>query len=148
MRTLSLVFAVALAVACEKAPVVTPTPTPTPTPTATVEPDPVKSFEKLVTRFPTGSIGKSGETVYHLVDVTFDVKKTDSLINPIIGTINFTSTTDHFPLNMQMVFHWQGDHWKFEQLVNREDGSDLTHAGLGEELFGTGRMSDFLKSVQ
>jgi hypothetical protein len=73
MRILSLVFTVALVVACQK-----------------VEPDPIKSFKELVTRLPTRSIGESPKTTYGIVDVAFDVKKTDSLINPVIGTIDFT----------------------------------------------------------
>ena len=133
----------------------------TPT-TATGERDPIKSFKELVTRFPKGSIGKSGETTYDIVDVTFDVKKTDSLINPIIGTINFTTKltmpnppqvqkmlgeknhTNYVP--MEMVFHWQGDHWKFERLVDPRDGSDLTGAAMDGGWGGA--MAEFLKSVQ
>jgi hypothetical protein len=148
MRTLSLVFAVALVVACQK---------------AKVEPDQVKSFKELVTRFPTRSIGAEGtKEAYDIVitDVTFDVKKTDSLMNPVVGTINFTTSDIHeyspgyqitgiaekrysVTNSMQMVFHWQGDHWKFERIWNRENGVDFT----GGEQWG-GPMSDFLKSVQ
>src|SRR4029077_3279443 len=59
----------------------------TPTPTAKVEPDLIKSFKELVTRFPNRSIRKETKSTYefNIVDVTFDVKKSDSLINPIIG---------------------------------------------------------------
>jgi hypothetical protein len=94
------------------------------------------------------------------MDVTFDVKKTDSLMNPVIGIINFTTKqTPEYPpkyqkefgkrfgppiyMQMQVVFHWQGDHWKFERIWNRENGVDFT----GGEEWG-GPMSDFLKSVQ
>jgi hypothetical protein len=139
----------------------------TPTPTVKVEPDPIKSFKELVTRFPTGSVvklSKSGD-YSEIKDVTFDVKKTDSLMNPVIGIINWTeeiTTTYTLPvipgnpdqskkvrshrlqLHIQMVFDWQGDHWKFERILNRENGVDFTHGYLT----GTGPISDFLKSVQ
>jgi len=97
--------------------------TPTPTATATVERDPVKSFKELVAGFPKRSIGKSGKTVYDIMDVTFDVKNTDSLIHPIMGIINFTEVKkdsrfkhsrfkppDETTYDTQMEFHWQGDH--------------------------------------
>jgi hypothetical protein len=137
----------------------------TPTPTATIVPDPVKSFEKLVTTFPKRSIFKSSKTTaYDIENVTFDVKKTDSLMNPVIGIINFTAkipyptgseaqkhgvTPTHFAyIQMQMEFHWQGDHWTFERLLYRENSHDITHTGMGEDILGAGPMSDFLKSVQ
>ena len=129
----------------------------TPTP-ATGERDPITSFQKLIATFPKRSIRKSTKTAYDIVNVTFDVKKTDSLINPIIGIINFTTDeTLPYPadfhksggvriqLDMQMVFHWQGDHWTFERILNRKNGVDFTH---NEDLWGTGAMSDFLKSLQ
>ena len=134
----------------------------TPTPTATIEPDPVKSFEKLVTTFPKRSIFKLGKTTaYDIENVTFDVKKTDSLMNPVIGIINFTAkipypeaqkhgvAPTHFAyLQMQMEFHWQGDHWTFARLLYRENSHDITHTGMAEDILGAGPMSDFLKSVQ
>jgi hypothetical protein len=76
----------------------------TPTPTATVEPDPIKSFKELVTRFPTRSIGDTTKSAYDIdiMDVTFDVKKTDSLMNPVIGIINFTTKETHpYPPDLQ-----------------------------------------------
>jgi hypothetical protein len=64
----------------------------TPTPTVKAEPDPIKSFKELVARFPRGNgvkLTKSGD-YSKINDVTFDVKKTDSLMNPVIGVINWT----------------------------------------------------------
>ena len=138
------------------APPQTPSAAP-PTPTATVERDPIKSFNELVTRFPKGNIKKLSDYSCDIVgDVTFDVKKTDSLINPVIGIIDFTSKETipnfselrktHGPnitihRQMQMVFHWQGDHWKFERLLDLKNG-DFTDSDVGEA------MSEFLKSVQ
>jgi hypothetical protein len=136
----------------------------TPTATATVEPD-IKSFKELVTRFPKRSIFKSTKTTaYDIENVTFDVKKTDSLMNPVIGTINFTAKipyptgskaqmhgvapTYFAYIQMQMEFHWQGDHWTFARLLYRENSHDITHTGMGEDILGAGAMSDFLKSLQ
>jgi hypothetical protein len=135
----------------------------TPT-TATIEPDPIKSFKELVTRFPKRSILKSSKTPYDIVDVTFGVKMTDSLMNPVIGIINFTAkipyptgseaqkhgvAPTHFAyIQMQMEFHWQGDHWTFARLLYRENSHDITHTGMGEDILRAGPMSDFLKSLQ
>jgi hypothetical protein len=141
MRTLSLVIALALVVACEKK-------------AATVEPDPIKSFEKLVTTFPKRSIMKRNGNPYDIVNVTFDVKKTDSLVNPVTGIINFDTDSKitglrsglsglRVQLELQMIFHWHGDHWTFERLVNRKNDADWT-----ENILEAGAMSDFLKSVQ
>ena len=132
----------------------------TPTPTAKVEPDPVKSFEKLVTTFPTTKwILKAGSTqaTCQIVDVSFDVKKTDSLMNPVIGVINFTIDETisrpgghvfHSPLVMQMVFNWQGGRWTFGRLLNRGNGIDFTNTSGGKEILEAGPMSEFLKSLQ
>ena len=35
---------------------------------------------------------------YKIEDVNYDIKKTDSLINPIIGTVDFVLYTEHGPL--------------------------------------------------
>jgi hypothetical protein len=138
----------------------------TPTPTATVEPDPIKSFKELVTRFPRQQgIRVSPTIAYDIGDVTFDVKKTDSIINPVIGIINFTQDITntytspvirgapdqskkvhsfHTRLHLQMVFDWQGDHWTLERILNRKNGVDFTRGYLTEP----GPISDFLKSLQ
>ena len=114
-----------------------------------MERDAIKSFEKLVTTFPKRSIEKSTKTLYDIVNVTFDVKKTDSLMNPVVGIINFTAkiTTPYRPeasyWPMEMVFRWQGDHWKFVRLVKRRNGVDLSRPDQWE-----GAMSDFLGSLQ
>ena len=137
----------------------------TPTPTATVAPDPVKSFKELVKRFPTRSrVGAKNAYDIDIMNVTFDVRKTDSFMNPVIGIINFTAKipyptgsgaqmhgiapTDFVYIQMQMEFHWQGDHWTFARLLYRENSHDITHTGMGEDILGAGPMSDFLKSVQ
>jgi hypothetical protein len=112
----------------------------------------IKSLEELVTRFPTRSIRKSSKYPYDIVDVSIDVKKTDSLIYPVIGIINFTTDQTmlgkRFQIAFEMVFDWQGDHWRFARLLNRGNGIDFTHSDGGKEMLETGPMSHFLKSLQ
>jgi len=124
----------------------------TPTQWSKIERDAIKSLKELVTRFPKRSLRKLSKTHYDIVDVSIDAKKTDSLIYPVIGIINFTTDGTYrgfrAQLFMQMVFDWQGDHWTFARLLNRENGIDFTHGSGGEDMLGAGAMSDFLKSLK
>lgn len=117
--------------------------------------DPADSFKDLVASFPKQSVAKSNPDVTFNIEVAdYDVKKTDSLISPIIGLINF-STTEPNPfadevvrMNLQMVFEWQDGKWRFEKLLNTRNGKDFTNMGAGEDLMGAGQMLDFLKSYR
>ena len=83
--------------------------------------------------------------------LTFDVKKTDSLVEPIIGIINFTTDGRGMGVangvDWQMLFHWQGDHWTLAQskiITPMRAPADQ----LNREIFRTEPMAGFLKSVQ
>jgi hypothetical protein len=115
--------------------------------------DPVDSFKELVASFPKQSAAKSMPDVTFNIEVAdYDVKKTDSLVSPIIGLINF-STEEPNPfapdetstMNLQMVFGWQDGKWRFEKLLNTKNGKDFTNMSAGEDLMGAGQMLDFLK---
>jgi hypothetical protein len=117
--------------------------------------DPVDSFKDLVASFPKQSVAKSSPDVTFNIEVAdYDVKKTDSLVSPIIGLINFSTTHPHpfadfagevFRMDLQMVFGWQDGKWRFEKLLNTQNGKDFTDMGAGEDLMGAGQMLDFLK---
>ena len=116
--------------------------------------DPVESFKELVASFPKKSIAKSKPGMAFKIEVAdYDVKKTDSSVGPIIGLINFSTDEpnnfggvfDRVILNLQMVFEWHDGKWKFEKLLNTENGIDFTNMGAGEDLMGAGKMLDFLK---
>ena len=114
--------------------------------------DSVDLFKELAACFPKQSVAKSNPNVTFRIEVAdYDVKKTDSLVNPIIGLLNF-STTEPNPfadeavkMNLQMVFAWQDGKWRFVKLLNTKNGIDFTNMGAGEDLMGAGEMLDFLK---
>jgi hypothetical protein len=123
--------------------------------------EPVEAFKALVASFPKQSArnisAEARERIdisqtYDITDVSFDVKKTDSLVSPIVGVINFT-TIDLYrgrpvELDMQMTFNWQEGRWKFSRLLNRENGIDFTNTKGGEEMMGAGEMLEFLKPLR
>ena len=121
---------------------------PEPEPNPSKGGDPVQTLKALVASFPNESIRKSDHSTYAIADVSFDVRKTDSLVNPIIGLVDFStiqeedsgSRTFQVVLQFQLVFHWDDDRWKFNSLINRENGVDFTHLGGGEDILGAGAM--------
>ena len=58
------------------------------------------------------------------------MEKTDSLVNPIVGHINFSYSV----LNLRAVFHWQKDLWQFARLLNLYDCSDYLATPGGREM--------------
>jgi len=115
--------------------------------------DPVESFRELAASFPKQSVRKTatfGEMPYDIEVTSYDVKKTDSLVSPIIGLINFSTIEQHekygtFGLDLQMVFGLQDGKWRFVKLLNAKNGNDFTDGPGGDEMMGAGQMLDFLK---
>ena len=78
--------------------------------------------------------------------------KTDSLVNPIIGYLDFkTNETvvilgNESPINMnfRFVFHWETDRWVFARIINRENGKDFTNLDGGIDIIDAGPMKQFL----
>ena len=109
----------------------------------------IAALKKLVATFPTRTRLKSSKEVYgDIVEVSFDVRKTDSLVNPVIGVINFTEIyppTDgsKMALKWHLIFHWQEGHWKFAQFIN-EKGVDITQNALKGDA-SVGALGDFLR---
>lgn len=58
--------------------------------------------------------------------ISYDVRKADSLITPLIGVIDFTEGNPALNLNFEMGFQWKNDHWVFARLINVENGRDFT----------------------
>jgi hypothetical protein len=110
IRTLSLVLAVALVVACEKAPVVTPTPTPTAKPSPT-PPDPndpaevkhrfLQTINEAVERAGPGlkkprprlegfpEVEGAAFSAEYAGQFAYDITKTDSIVTPYRGTVSW-----------------------------------------------------------
>ncbi len=103
--------------------------------------DPTAAMEKLVRSFPRQTTSNNGEAM-GLSDVSFDVRKTDSLVNPIVGTIHFYNTIDY-----RMDFHWKSGKWVFTRLIASYNGSenDITNGSGGRELLGSAPMRAFLE---
>jgi hypothetical protein len=103
--------------------------------------DPVKAMEVMLTEFPSRSEFNGVE--YRFSDVTYDVKKTDSLVNPMIGILSFNDSNGD--MRLQCIFHWKGGHWLFSKLVNPENGVDFTYSGGGAEVMSGSGMRPFLE---
>jgi hypothetical protein len=93
--------------------------------------DPVDEMRKLAASFPSG-----------YSDVSYNVRKTDSLVSPIIGTIDF-----YDGISYEYVFHWTGGKWRLHQLLARDNGNDLTGWGGGLELMMRDQMRPWLSRV-
>ena len=114
--------------------------------------DPIETFKALSATLPKASSRKSDAEEYRIADVAFDVKKTDSLVNPIIGYLDFTihETVVLFgkehptSMDFRFVFHWETDRWVFARILNRKNGKDFTNLGGGIEIIDAGPMKQFL----
>ncbi len=73
--------------------------------------------------------------------LSYEVKKTNSMVNPIVGYLNFTEINGP---DLQYVFHWQVDHWVFDRMLCRNNGMDLTELPAGIEIMNGGEMRPFL----
>lgn len=121
--------------ACKPAPTSnTPAFAPAEPRTAAVGADPVVEFKKVMEHFP-----KEGERRVDFVfqNIGFDVKKTDSLIAPVIGIIGFDaayqSQYNTPALRHTVTLRWQNDVWKLHSFMmdggHRDaDGGDMGKA--------------------
>ena len=95
--------------------------------------DPAEGMRIIAIRFPRSTTDPStGETV-QMIDVSYDVRKTDSLVNPMIGYLNFSEHLEVFDFKLQMIFHREGDEWRFVSLIGRETGNNFTDQKGGIE---------------
>ena len=122
------------------APPAEPEPPAKPLPNPSKGGEPVATFKELAASFPKSSIGLSNQRPYNIFDVSFDVRKTDSLVNPILGVLNF----DAMGLEYQLVFHWTTDRWVFTSIFNRKNGKDFTGLGGGDYIVGAGAVKRLL----
>lgn len=112
--------------------------------------DSVDAFKRIFKGFPD-TVGTL-ITRYKVSDTNFDVKKTDSLVTPIVGiiefTVLFTYTEPAFRKKYRMEFTWSDNHWKFARILNSK-GVDETAdtrelAESGRTLISDGPMKSFL----
>jgi hypothetical protein len=106
---------------------------------ATEANDPTAAMEKLAAAFPRQASDGKGN-VYGLSDISYDVKKTDSLVNPIVGVIHFYNAIDH-----KMMFQWKSGRWVFTRLLACYQGeNDITDLPGGREWLSRPEMRAFL----
>jgi hypothetical protein len=117
--------------------------------------DPVVAFRSVVSALPKRGVFASDKSKsYDISDVAFDVKRTNSLVNPTVGLIAFTITFevpgyDHrhphpYSMRYRLEFAWINDHWAFSRIRNDETGTDFTNFGGGKDILDADPMRAFL----
>ena len=106
---------------------------------ASASTDPIQAMKELRSYFPN-QCHVGGGILAGLYDIGYDVRKTDSLVNPMVGMLNFS----HAGLDFQFVFHWKQNHWVFIRMLNRENGDDFTHVPGGLEIINSPEMVPFM----
>jgi hypothetical protein len=114
--------------------------------------DPVVAFRSLVSAMPTQGQIASTQSSYVVTDIAFDVKKTESLVTPIIGIIDFTAKGVlptkalprgyHFSMRYRLEFAWINDQWVFNRVLH--EGRDFTNSGGGNDILDADPMHPFL----
>ena len=102
--------------------------------------DPIQAMAELRSYVPKAINIKGPNDFQGMADIGYDVKKTDSLVNPLLGLINF----NHSGLDMQIVLHWKQNHWVFSRLICLENGNDFTNVPGGLEIINSTEMQPFM----
>lgn len=112
--------------------------------------DPATSYKEFVPRFLAAYSSKWGEYQY---DVTYDLKKTDSALNPLVGVLTFKQNKDKVTADKQfsytrcdLSFIREGGKWVANKatLTNHYN----TSLGDGESTDATSFMNEVATSVQ
>ncbi len=99
--------------------------------------EPGQEMAKIAAEFPMET--HWGAKGYAHTDVSYNVKKTDSLINPIIGTLRFSQV---YGLDYEYVFHWvDGERWEFGKAICLSNGRDF----IDSSMMSGGEMRPFLE---
>lgn len=101
--------------------------------------DPVAALKRIAAKFPKGDNFKLDGTTLRLADVSFDVRKTDSLVTPFVGNIDFYALhykpvepdvpsllVNWVPRKVRLELQWRDDRWKMERFTNLETEMDCT----------------------
>jgi len=102
--------------------------------------DPVKEMAAIAAEFPRES--HFNGYVQRFSGVAYNVEKTDSLVNPLVGTLSFT---DQLDLKLNCIFHWKDDRWVFVTMYNPENGIDFTATAGGVDLMSGDALRPFFE---
>jgi hypothetical protein len=104
-------------------------------------PDPVAEMAKVARDFPRAMHSRSrGQTFFE--DVKYDVHKTDSLVTPYVGNLDFSVRGE---ISYRYVFQWQKDRWIFASTICTDNGKDLTWTPGGLEIESGDEMKPYLE---
>jgi hypothetical protein len=106
--------------------------------------DPVATFKALAAKLPkTSDYSKGG--AYSIQEPVVDVKKSDSLIHPLTGTIDCSVVTPNDTrLPMRFEFAWSGTAWTFTKLINRQNKREFTDLPGGRAILESEQVRAFL----
>lgn len=101
--------------------------------------DPAQAMAALRKEFPD-RVSPDPDHWQTLKDICYDVQKTDSLVNPIAGKIDFQAGV----LSYRMTFTWKENRWVFSRLICMNNGTDHTNTSGGSEFLNRPEMQQFL----
>jgi len=114
------------------------------------QPDPapaIAEFQGLAKKFPKVSTYADGDE-YQIRDPKVDVTKSESLIQPLLGTIDCTVIVKvgagEVKMPMRFEFSWDGKKWTFSKLFNLQNKRDFTELPAGRNMLSNGSLKEFL----
>src|SRR5262249_13260451 len=102
--------------------------------------DPVVAFRPIVSAMPKEGRA-STKMRYDITEVAFDVKKTDSLVTPIVGLIRYTAILPgiqkgrSFSIRCRLEFAWINNRWVFNRILNDETGKEFSNPDGSKDYF-------------
>jgi hypothetical protein len=103
--------------------------------------DPVVAFRSVVSALPKQGQIASTKSSYDISDVAFDVKKTESLVTPIVGLITYTATLPatprgrSFSVRCRLEFAWVNNRWLFTRVLNDHTGKEFISLDGSKDYF-------------
>jgi len=104
-----------------------------------------------VNEIPKASTFAASGNPYTIAIASLDVKRTPSVITPVIGLVNCVIEMpapggkggEGAKVEMRLEFGWKDGQWDFERLRNKS-GKDITTLPLGKDMLSAGALRDFL----
>ena len=111
--------------------------------------DPVEIIRKMAAAFPKEAKPASDGKIIPISKVEFDVKKTDSLVFPLLGLIGFTvefpegnGSKSTLPFTFRLEYRWVDNNWIFNRVLNARGVEG------GTNLITTGPIHEFIEKYQ